>query len=794
MPMTAIEAEALFAELGLDPLAADYVRSVRRSPPSRRVRSTGMRNTPWRYPSQKMGFTISGESGEEKCFAAMCEFDDNVIEYWDQPIDVDLSMTCRNGQQRRVSYHPDFLVIRRSKIDVIQVKTIGWCLDHVTSNPNRWRKIEDHFEDIPAKELFEQIGLRHEVVTSSSLSEVSVENSSLLLRAMEMPRPSDYAKQTKSALQQLGNCGGQTVSDLLAGLRNEDATLVLQMIADGMIVADLDKRRLSSPHDCWVAANQHDLQTCLSALSEIPFPSRASAARKASMKELGEALDRLRQARGEAQQTASPRTIRRWRRTLDKFGNDPSSLIPCKGMRGNRHPRISGQEARILEAAVKKHFLNPVPLTISAAYLQYAEDHRNAVQSRELPACSAPISSLTFRKHCMAKDPEAAGRARGGTRLANAMAAPVPPEYKSLTPLRPFERGHVDHYECDLHVVVTVENGERVTQRPWLTALRDQSTGAILGISLSFRSPSRRSCSNVIRDCVRRHQRLPETIVVDNGKEFDSTYFEMLLAQYGIAKQSRPPGAPRFGATIESAFKSLRQYLHSLPGSTANDTRGRSISPSHRGQRLASLDIFDAYAAIDSFLFGHFNNTPLPGSLSSPNVLLSEGLRAYSCSGILAPFDEALLAETAPPLDRRLRFDRQRGLRHLDRWFYAPELLGLRDRQSVEVYEEPWDRNRIYALIRGKLITCFSGATRSLIAGGNNHHMLTSILHIECSEVRGRIAKARAASLGRETRNVTGSDASRAARPQSRQTRESRLLGLLPESSTVPTPYDTEGE
>ena len=53
---------------------------------------------------------------------------------------------------------------------------------------------------------------------------------------------------------------------------------------------------------------------------------------------------------------------------------------------------------------------------------------------------------------------------------------------------------------------------------------------------LTFDPPSYRSVMMVMRDCVRRHSRLPQIVVVDNGKEFSSVYFETLLAYFEITK------------------------------------------------------------------------------------------------------------------------------------------------------------------------------------------------------------------------------------------------------------------
>jgi hypothetical protein len=41
-----------------------------------------------------------------------------------------------------------------------------------------------------------------------------------------------------------------------------------------------------------------------------------------------------------------------------------------------------------------------------------------------------------------------------------------------------------------------------------------------------------------LRECVRRFTRLPQIFVIDDGREFESTYFETLLARYECMKKT----------------------------------------------------------------------------------------------------------------------------------------------------------------------------------------------------------------------------------------------------------------
>src|SRR5260370_13040771 len=85
----------------------------------------------------------------------------------------------------------------------------------------------------------------------------------------------------------------------------------------------------------------------------------------------------------------------------------------------------------------------------------------------------------------------------------------------------------------------------------------------------------------VLRECVHRHKRLPELLVVDWGPEFRSTYFETLLARYECSKATRPKAKPRFGSVIERLFGNPNTtFVHQLHGNTPVMTQARHTTKS----------------------------------------------------------------------------------------------------------------------------------------------------------------------------------------------------------------------
>ena len=81
--------------------AIDYINQVRSSEPSRAVGVNGRKNVCSSVYSEKMGWTISVESRTaERAFLYLCEYDDEVLEMWDQPEPVKVQVVNKKGKRQ----------------------------------------------------------------------------------------------------------------------------------------------------------------------------------------------------------------------------------------------------------------------------------------------------------------------------------------------------------------------------------------------------------------------------------------------------------------------------------------------------------------------------------------------------------------------------------------------------------------------------------------------------------------------------------------------------------------------
>ena len=145
---------------------------------------------------------------------------------------------------------------------------------------------------------------------------------------------------------------------------------------------------------------------------------------------------------------------------------------------------------------------------------------------------------------------------------------------------------HIDHTQIDCETPPAADGLH--LGRPWFTVMVSPRYRRILAVTLSYEPPSYRSCMQVIRECVRRHSRLPRIVVTDGGKEFRSDYFGALLLRFNIHQSFRPPRKPRFGAVLERLNLTITSRLfHNLAGNTLAMKDPRSVSASHNPRKLA---------------------------------------------------------------------------------------------------------------------------------------------------------------------------------------------------------------
>lgn len=401
------------------------------------------------------------------------------------------------------------------------------------------------------------------------------------------------------------------------------------------------------------------------------------------------------------------RTIRNWYNDFlhaeREFGAGFIGLIPRTKKRGNRTPRISADIYEEISSFIKKNE-NPANQKLKVLYgkLQEYCDQRGYI----LP------SKKTFGKIIKKRPVEERMYSTQGSRMAYQhedfyweidLTSPRHGE-------RPFEIVHIDHTEVDLEIIHS--NTNKSMGKFWLSLMVDAFTRRVLAFYITFDSPSYRSDMMLLRECVRRFNRLPQIIVTDNGRDFKSVYFQSLLARYNITHKIRPPHRARTGSICERLFgTSNTQLFHNLQGNTKIMKNVRQVTKSVNPKNHAVWTLPALYELCRDYFYEFYDTSEHSALGESPREAFERGIAtAGKRTFRFIPYDEDFKIMTLPTTKSgTAKIDPQRGVKVRYLYYYCDEftkqdLAGT----NVSVRYDPWDAGVVYAFVRGKWTKCYS--------------------------------------------------------------------------------------
>lgn len=405
------------------------------------------------------------------------------------------------------------------------------------------------------------------------------------------------------------------------------------------------------------------------------------------------------------------RWVSSWRSAEEKYGHGYLGLIPKNRKKhSGSQSKLSPKTQKIIDEFIQNNYLNFKQKGKYAAYSAL----RKACTDRGL----IPPSYKTFVKNINQLSVYETVGKRQGKRIAY-KNEPFYWELELTTPRhgdRPFEICHIDHTQLDIELVSSFSKIN--LGRPWLTLLIDAYSRRILAIHLTFDPPSYRSCMMVIRECVRRYGRFPGTIVVDGGKEFDSIYFETLLAAYCCTKKTRPAAKPRFGSVCERIFGTANtMFIHNLQGNTQITRNPRGVTKSVNPKNLAIWTLYSLYQNLCDWAYEFYDKKSHPALNQSPREafedgLIKTGLRHHK----IITYDDNFRIFTLPTTTKgTAKVIPNNGVKihNIYYWhnsFRSPEI----EKTSVCVRYDPYDMGIAYAYVKNQWVTCISQHYSSL--------------------------------------------------------------------------------
>lgn len=413
-----------------------------------------------------------------------------------------------------------------------------------------------------------------------------------------------------------------------------------------------------------------------------------------------------------------------------KFGIGFVGLIPNpNGTQGNHNQKCDPQAYDLAIEVYVKYWETDAQRSVTLChgiYLNICEEH-----------AVTPLSLKSFGKIIEKHRSHQQTKGRVGEKAAYNEEPPyLVLEY--TTPRhgnRPFHIGHIDH--TPLPIKTISKSGKTTQQTIWLTLLIDAYSRYVLAIYLSFDPPSYRSCMMVIRECVRIHGRIPHWIVVDNGSDFQSIYFETLIGRLESHKKDRPKGKPKFGSVVERVFQTtIDQFISNLLGATHDMNPrqiGRDVDP--------TLKAVWSYEKLLVRLQGYLSDvyhTNIHSTLGqSPKAALVQGIQSFGeRSHIFFSYTQTFIILTCPSTAKGSAKVTAKGVKINYLCYRCPEMdlpgvLGSR----LDVRYDPSNLGIAYVFINNAWQICYSeyypifkGYTEKQIRITTNHLRLKAKL------------------------------------------------------------------
>ncbi len=405
----------------------------------------------------------------------------------------------------------------------------------------------------------------------------------------------------------------------------------------------------------------------------------------------------------------SERTVWNWvslyRRAQKLHGIGYVGLLPKTKDRGNRGRKVGEDTSKLIEEFIEKDYQNLKQMNKATVYGKFEEK----CEENHIPTVSYKVFIHEIKKR--------SGYRQTKKRQGRKAAYNEKPWFWELeyrTPRhgdRPWEIGHIDHTQLEIELIHS--ETKKNMGRPWVTFLTDAYSRRILAIYLTFDKPSYRSCMMVLRECVRRHNRLPQIMIYDGGAEFRSTYFESLLATYECTRKMRPGSAPRFGSVCERLFGTVNtQFIHNLVGNTQIMKCVRQVTKDVNPKGLAIWTLEGFYQLLCLWCYEFYNNREHPALGQSPAEAFAAGLTIHGArEHTRIEYDDNFKKDTFPTTDKGWATVQKRvgvvQINNISYWTKAFDHSEVRGTE-VEVRYDPFDASTAYAYVNKKWEPCIS--------------------------------------------------------------------------------------
>ncbi len=246
----------LYEQLNIPELGRSVIEYIRNGEPVRKVDGGGF-SVCGDYKSRvKLHLSIQFDSKHvEYAYVIYCEFNNKVIEYYDQPYRIKITYTLESGRNTTHHHVPDYLVITKDEIYFVECKEESKLFESHKKHPEKFTKnIDGSWSCPPAEEATQQWGIGYKVVSSAQLSSTFTRNCAWLSDYYLKEKPENYnhIKQTINSF--FSQKKFSTLDKLLKIHIDKDD--IYWALVNGFFYMDLENQLLAAPEVAKIYANQ----------------------------------------------------------------------------------------------------------------------------------------------------------------------------------------------------------------------------------------------------------------------------------------------------------------------------------------------------------------------------------------------------------------------------------------------------------------------------------------------------------------------------------------------------------
>ena len=399
----------------------------------------------------------------------------------------------------------------------------------------------------------------------------------------------------------------------------------------------------------------------------------------------------------EAAELLGVRSVRTVERRVSAYRSSGwAGCVPDWRARGNRRCLAPERELAVAEA-IRTYYTGEngeakPKRTMEAAYKLYRDD------------VTDPVSLATFKRRIRRQAGVQQTLHRDGDRAANRVRTALGAD--PFVGLYPFHVIQVDATLADLFLWLfeSVVGSDAFLMRPLVSVAVDVYSRCVVGVHVSLGGESAATALMLLRDVVRRHGRMADIVLMDNGPGYRSNDMRNFIV--GICRrelQHRAPHRPQIGGVCERLLETMRaELLVSMAGQTARLKAVREVTKEMDPRRDAAWTLAAFTKILEHFFFEVYNRRVHPHVDLEPARKLEQGYLLRGCrEQQRVVFDRNLVAATSPSCGAR-RIDPKLGVwanyNRFRNHEVSKQFHGRGDRK-LEVRWEPEDCTLVRVLV-----------------------------------------------------------------------------------------------